>query len=474
MRNVISFLREKKDWLYIFWGAFFLFLSSPPVDFYPFAYMAIFIAILPTNEKRKNFAQGLAFGVIYNLLTMYWIYYVLTKYGNLPSLVSLLVLLLLVFYLSLYPAIFFLIFGKLRERMPLVVLPFVGALIWVLLELIRSNFLTGFPWLLIAYTQHTVLPLIQHTKTFTVYGLSFLIIFVNISLYTLILGKGWQRFLPMGLSFLVMTYLVYSGNKIMEETKREFSNGKSIKVLCVQGNVDQSKKWDRAFQNEIVSKYLKLTGKTDAELVIWPETALPFVYGLDKEWTERFVNSIRNQGYILITGFVAVGYDEYGKGGFTNSAGLFFQGELKGRYDKIHLVPFGEYVPLQRILFFVNKLVEAAGDFIPGKEIKILEAKDLKIGLFICYEAIFPEIAKEYKKRGANLLVNITNDAWFGRSSAPYQHLAMSRFRAVENGVYLVRVANTGFSCVITPWGEIRSKTRLFEDEVFEERIFYK
>lgn len=466
-------LNFKKEVLPLILGSLLLFFATPPCDIFPLSYIAIFIAFLSLKNERSSFLKGFIFGFIYNALTMYWISYVLRQYGNLPFTISLFLLILLISYLSLYLAIFFKIYSLFHKKIPLILQPPIMAMIWVLLEIVKANFLTGFPWMLIAYTQHNFLPLIQHSKTITVYGIGFLIIFVNFSFLILIKGKKRSRYLHLALSFIVAFFLVYSGQEKIKHLKESSKSMKSISISGIQGNIDQSKKWDKMLQKEIITKYLSLTEKTNAELVVWPETALPFVYGLDGEWTEQFKSYLKDKPFMLITGFVGVGYDE-GKAGFTNSAGLFFKGELKGRYDKIHLVPFGEYVPLKKILFFVNKLVEAAGDFLQGKDLNVIEFKGVRIGTLICYEAIFPDISKTYKEKGANLLVNITNDAWFGKSSAPYQHLAMSRFRAVENELYLVRIANTGFSCVITPWGEILSKTKLFKEEVINETVYFK
>jgi len=137
----------------------------------------------------------------------------------------------------------------------------------------------------------------------------------------------------------------------------------------------------------------------------------------------------------------------------------------------VHLVPFGEYVPLQRILFFINKLVAGAGDFKPGGGIIPLAMGDNMIGPLICYEAIFPEISREHRLRGAELLVNITNDAWYGNTSAPYQHLTMAIFRAIENRTYMIRAANTGISAIVNPTGEIVSRTGLFERKVLDGTV---
>lgn len=475
MKSIFSgiFTLSINELLALIIGAVTLFLATPPFDIFFLSYLSLFIGMLSLKKQSDAFLKGFLFGFIYNILSMYWIAYVLKQYGNLPLVVSFFLLILLVCYLSLYVAIFFKIYSLFDKKVPSYLSPLFFGMVWSLLEIARAKLLTGFPWMLIGYTQHSFLPILQNSKYITVYGISFVIVFVNISLLKFFTEKSWKRFVPVIISLVMMVVLIYYGNRKIINLKNDFSNAKKITITGVQGNIDQSIKWDKKLQHEIIHKYINLTGNAKSDIVIWPETALPFVYGADSEFTEYFKNQIISKDFALITGFVGIGYNEEGKTGFTNSAGIFYKGELLARYDKIHLVPFGEYVPLKKILFFVDKLVEAAGDFLNGKEVSLLNYNGIKIGVLICYEAIFPEISKSYKDKGVNLLVNITNDAWFGRSPAPYQHLAMARFRAVENGVYLIRVANTGISCVITPWGEVLSKTPLFKDAVIQNVVYY-
>jgi apolipoprotein N-acyltransferase len=155
-----------------------------------------------------------------------------------------------------------------------------------------------------------------------------------------------------------------------------------------------------------------------------------------------------------------------------NSAFLLSpDGKIAGKYDKVHLVPYGEYVPLRKFFPFINKLVAGIGDFRKGEGNNPIKFGNHALGILICYEGIFPELSREYKEKGANLLVNITNDAWFGRTSAPYQHLSMTVFRAVENRTFLVRSANTGISAIISPSGKIIKKTGLFERTVLRGSV---
>ena len=206
-------------------------------------------------------------------------------------------------------------------------------------------------------------------------------------------------------------------------------------------------------------------------MIVWPETAAPFYFQNYDERSRGVINVARQEGAWLLFGSPA--YEREGKNiSFHNSAYLLSpDGSVSGRYDKVHLVPFGEYVPLRRILFFIDKLVVGAGDFRPGDEIAPLAMGSDKIGTLICYEGIFPEISREYRRKGAGLLVNITNDAWYGNTSAPYQHLTMAIFRAIENRIYMIRAANTGISAIVNTAGEIVSRTGLFERKVLSGTV---
>lgn len=481
IKLLFSFLKMdiKREIFPIFLGAILLFLATPPFGFFVFSYVAICVASVSLNTHNSAFLKGFLFGFIYNLLTMYWIAYVLILYGNLPVFISLILLIVLISYLSLYPAFFFKFYNLIQHKLPYYFLPLILSGCWTMLEIARSYFLTGFPWMLIGYTQHNFLPIAQYAKHLTIYGLGFIIVYINFSILILFQGnnkKNIFKYLNIVFSIIVFTILVFDGNRQIKTLKLKFMSFNKIKICGVQGNIDQSKKWDKKLQTDIIDKYFYMTanGCSEANLVVWPETALPFVYGIDKEMTEYFREKMRKKNFLLLSGFLSFGFDEDGKGGYTNSAGIFYKGELIEKYDKIHLVPFGEYVPLKKVLFFVNKLVDAAGDFLRGKETKNFTINNIKIGILICYESIFPEISRHYKDSGVNILVNITNDAWFGRSSAPYQHLAMSGFRAIENEMFMVRIANTGISAIITPWGEVIAKTELYEDAVVQKNVYYK
>ena len=226
-------------------------------------------------------------------------------------------------------------------------------------------------------------------------------------------------------------------------------------------------KWDPAYQNATIDHYEKLTREAvadGAELVVWPETAAPFFFQQESELRERILDLARKLGVWLVVGSPAFSYENETLLLMHNRVYLVRpDGTADQSYDKMELVPFGEYVPLKSLFFFVDKVVEGVGDFRAGDTPVVFRTAQGNFGTLICYEGIFPELTRRFVDGGANFLVNITNDAWFGRTSAPYQHLAMATFRAIENRVPLVRVANTGFSAMVDADGTIRWRTGLFE-----------
>jgi apolipoprotein N-acyltransferase len=361
-----------------------------------------------------------------------------------------------------------------------VTLPF----FWVAFEFLRAYFLTGFPWALIGYTQYRTLPLIQMTDITGVYGLSFLILFVNVLVYELwrwVTGSGRARY-PVKTTFVAVSLMSLSlGYGFVRLNSAD--TGKEIKVALAQGNIPQDVKWDPSFQEETVAIYERLSRKaagTGTDLVVWPESSLPFFFQKEEAYSKRVSLLAKELNSWLVVSSPALERED-GKERLLNSAFLISSdGTTVGRSDKVHLVPFGEYVPMAKLLPFVKKMVQGIGDFSSGRSITPLAAPFGRMGLLICFEGIFPEISRQYVRNGAGLLVNITNDAWFGDSSAPYQHLSMSVFRAVENRVPLVRSANTGITAFIDSRGHVQGMTRLFREALLtgsvrmgSDRTFY-
>jgi len=421
------------------------------------------ILVAPRHPFRSGFLCGLAFfGFV-----LYWLNIVMTTYGRLHPFFSLVAYAILVAYLALFFGAATWASCRLREfkNLPLALtLP----VVWVALEFVRSFLLTGFPWALLGYSQQQFDLLIQSADLLGVYGLSFLLVLSNATLAEVIAYRGLRRRSTrraLGVLVLLTAGALFYGKRRIDE----FSGPPlaPLQVALIQGNIPQDLKWDPDFQNQTLDIYSRLslgTAKSAAaDLIVWPESATPFYYQEDSELSRRVDEVARQGGAHLLFGSPA--FERRNREvRYLNSAFLLSpQGERLGRSDKIHLVPFGEYVPLASFLPFIEKLVVGIGDFSPGT-VSPLPMNGLSLGTLVCFESIFPELARDYVESGAALLVNITNDAWFGRSSAPWQHLVMSRFRAVENRTWVVRAANTGISAIIDPAGTIRARSPLFED----------
>jgi apolipoprotein N-acyltransferase len=249
-------------------------------------------------------------------------------------------------------------------------------------------------------------------------------------------------------------------------------------VGVVQGNIDQSTKWSPSHQKATVENYLVQTESLfisdRPSLVVWPETALPF-YPLANEHMQLLWQEVSTRDFALLTGapwYIII--DKKSRDvDFYNSA-LLLQpnGSFGGKYYKSHLVPFGEYIPLKSFLPFLAPLVEAVGDFSPGTIEQPLVWQKARAGVLICFESVFPELSRKWVLSGANVLVNLTNDAWYGKSSAPYHSLAMSVLRAVETRRSLVRSANTGISAFVDPTGTITDRSEIFVSWAATAQVF--
>lgn len=447
--------------------------SFPPGRFAFLAWVALvpLLRSLETATPSFAFRLGFAAGLAHSLTLIYWVIIVLGHYGHLPLPVSASLLILFSLYLSLYPAVFAWGCSFLANS-------FLGSLkvaaLWVALEYVRANILTGFPWCLLGHSQYLNLEAIQVADLVGAYGTSFILVLASTLIYGLTFERTlsrWKGEAPLGLLILVLAlgYGVYRTSFSDPAPAQQF-----VKIAVVQGNIDQSIKWNPAYQEKTVQIYRTLTLQSRAfgpDLVVWPETAAPLFFQDGEPPSRSILLTAQQAGVYLIFGSPAYRRQQ-GSVSFFNRAYLLSPGaEVLGSYDKVHLVPFGEYVPLKRFLPFVERLVVSAGDFLPGQTLAPLSFPKAPAGVLICFESIFPELGRAMTQKGAALLVNLTNDAWYGRSSAPFQHFSMAVFRAVENRRPLVRAANTGISAFILPSGKILEQSDLFTEALLARDI---
>ena len=471
-----------------------------------FSFLPLFWAVHKKSPGESFFYSYLA-GVVFFFGALYWVGYV-----------SGLGFVLLVFYLAVYFGLFGLACSFALKLHPCLSLFFIPSF-WVILEYLRSHLFTGFGWALLAHSQSRNLPLIQLSSITGAYGVSFLVMLVNVGIWRIIAAnpaparRGGVNFPPLAegparagrdqgegehlvsrknkltrfitglITFIFLAgVIIYGYSKL----KRPEPEGSAIKIALIQASIPQELKNSRSgLSNLILDKHLVLTKLSavkgeiglsrpgekiesgrrpvkSADLVVWPETAVPD-YILDKQdLYAAIVEMVKETGIPLLTGLP---YYQEEKDEYYNSAVLFSKEGIPGtRYDKLHLVPFGEYLPLRPLLSSLSNIIDRIdeiGDYNPGLEYTVFSLPGgARFSVLICFEDMVAGLSREFIKRGARLLINITNDAWFENSSAPYQHMDGSIFRAVENGVPLVRCANTGVSCFIDADGRVGKRVR--------------
>jgi len=450
-------------------------VAFPTLDYFfliGISLLPLFFALQGQSVKNGFWLGGIT-GIVYFAGTVYWVTNSMHVYGGIPIVPASLLMLLLCAYLALYPAVFGAAAVHIRKSHPTMFFIAAPAL-WTALELARTYVFTGFPWSLLGYSQYRALSVVQIADITGVYGVSFLIVLVNAALAEFIMDRKKH----LGLIVTTIVAAIVLGYGFVKLGTPEGPD--RITISVVQGNIEQFSKWDPAYRAKTSEVYARLTRealKERPDLVIWPETATPFyMNGLaatDQAMTAKLVAQVKKDRVPLLTGSPT--YEVYPNRRIIgrNSAFLLSaDGQVAATYHKIHMVPFGEYVPLKNVLFFIEKLVQAIGDFQPGDEFTVMTVPvqkdtahpDVKLSTVICYEIIFPDLVRRFVDKGANVITTITNDAWFGRTSAPYQHFSMGVFRAIENRVPVARAANTGISGFIDAKGNILATSDIFTE----------
>ena len=448
---------KKKIYLCLL-SAILLIASFPKPSLWPVAFFALIPMLLAIKKEKpvKAFLLGTFTGTVAYCGILYWLVTTFSAAGE-PKIIGFTVLLLLSSYLAIYYGLFCLFSSLFTLRSSLFL-----AFFWVSLEFLRTHLFTGFPWAVLGYTQWNNLPLIQISEFTGVYGISFLIVLVNLTISKTIIEKNktlsLYHFITLSLILISLIFGFYT----LKQPPTANCQPPTISIL--QGNIDQYKKWDNNFEMSVKNTYAELAKKTSQAnpppaLIVWPETSVPGFLRNDKELYNWMINITEETKTQHLVGTV-----DYADGRTYNSAFLFSaSGGITGGYSKVHLVPFGEYMPLKK---FVGKFIKVAneiGETTPGKNYTVINSSAGKIGVNICFEAIFPDEVRKSVKNGAETIVNITNDAWYLKTSAPYQHFTMNVLRAIENRREVIRAANTGISGFIDPLGRITSRTKIYE-----------
>ncbi|HXJ35320.1 MAG TPA: apolipoprotein N-acyltransferase [Candidatus Eisenbacteria bacterium] len=443
--------------------------AFPSFDVEPLAWIG-FVPLLQAirgQTPARAFRLGWLTGFVFYLATTYWVGYTIVHYTNVPLVIAMAIVVLMASALACYHGAFAagIRFFERGGRDAVWLAP----ALWVTLEWMRGWFFIGFPWGALGYSQYRFHDLVQIAELTGVYGVSAVLVLFNVVVANVLRERGTsvRRQLPALLTVTVLLVVLPAlGHWRIGTLAREPITG-TLRVGLAQGNVEQDQKWDPAFQDETMARYEVLTldaTRDGARLVVWPETAAPFFFQNPSDLREGVLGLARRTRTPLLIGTPA--YEQTGTGRMQQRNRAYLvapSGEEAGYYDKIQLVPFGEYVPLARLLFFVKQIVTAVGTIGAGENATVFRVPEGKFGVLICYEGVFPALTRRFVDGGADFLVNITNDAWYGRTSAPYQHLVQASFRAIENRVPLVRAANTGISAIIDPDGRIRWQGPLYE-----------
>jgi apolipoprotein N-acyltransferase len=415
------------------------------------------IKLLPASPLQA-FVLAYACGILWYAGTCYWIYSVMHQYGGVNTPAGIGILILFCLYLAIYHGVFGLLVSLLARGSPnnlraLLLSP----VLWVAVELARTR-ITGFPWGLLGTTQVDNIPLARIASVTGVYGLSFEIMLVNAALAAAFLVEREKR--KRLLLAVVIAALILQAGRLVPAPASPADRS----AVLVQANVPilEGSDWTKQYFNDTLRDLSEISlnsnGGLHPDLIVWPESPAPF-YNSDPLFRDAVNAVARKSNAWLLTGSIGTRNASATPDQATeiyNSASLVSpHGDWTSRYDKIHLVPFGEYVPFKQIFSFAGGLTKEVGDFSRGTSRAPLDAGGAKLGTFICYESIFPDDIRQFAENGAQVLVNISNDGWYGDSGAYAQHLKQSRMRAVENNRWLLLDTNTGLTAVIDPNGRI-------------------
>ena len=445
-------------------------LAFPRTDWSGVAWVLVAPVIVVALTRRPGgaFGWGWLFGGIFFLILLRWLGFTFEVYSAIPWPFTWGPILLLASYCGLYVGLFAAAVSWLgRRRSPtlaLLVTPF----LWVAGEWVRGRLMGGFPWGALGYSQYLRLPVIQIAELGGVHAVSFVLLAVNAAVAGCLV-QGWRRALAgVGVgAALVGATLGFGMIRLAEPPPAG-----EVRVTVIQPSISQPLKGDPDYAAAtfgIVSSLTRQAGAERPDLIVWPETSLPAVLRREPAIQRSLEALSRETRAPLLVG--AIDADSKSPPRVYNTAFLLTENGISGRYDKIHLVPFGEFVPLSSVIGFVRGWGEFIAELEPGDRTVVFPGPPAPLGVVICYEGIFPELVREFVRGGAQLIVNMTNDAWFGRTDGPWQHLAMYPFRAVEHRTAVVRSANTGVSAIISPNGQITRRLTLFRRGTMTESV---
>lgn len=444
-------------------------LSFQKFNFYLLAWVSLvpLIYCIYKNNLKEVIICSFTVGLIFNVIYLYWMFPFLLLHTEkiLDScIVSVITWLYFAIYFIVWSMFFYLLKNKVSNK---ILFSISVAAMWTILDFLKAYILTGLSWNLLAYTQTSFLYLIQICDIFGVYLISFVIVFVNMLIYFSIREK---KIIYLVISLFLIILLC--GYGYLKVNSLDIKGGKEISVGVVQPNIEQYKKWDDDYRKEIMYSIENLVlenfGNKKLDLLVYPETMLPGF--LEKDLLiKNFVKKISNISKINLIGGMSM---EFIKEKHNSIFVISQEGEIINKYNKKHLIIFGEYIPFDFLLSKSLTNLNVTGTMVKEKYIKITKLQDFNLGISICSENYYPGLYREFVLKGANLLTIHVNDAWVDGMSAIYQHFVLNVFRAIENRKYLIVSANTGISGVIAPTGKIIKQTKNQEQVCFEEKVY--
>jgi apolipoprotein N-acyltransferase len=453
---------HNKTLLFILISVLLFSLSFPP---FPTGFLAYFVFVflffaLEGKGSWESFKLGYIWGLVTNVLLLYWI-----TWATFPGALGAILI------LSLYTAILFLFYSwvqkALREK-AVFFMPF----LWVMMEYGRSLSEIGFPWLNLSYTQTYYLSLIQYASLIGNYGVSFWILWVNVLVYLGVKNFASTRKVFTYVTLILLLFLAPFVYGIMALNQK--TDARQIDIALVQGNIPQDVKWDYKLLDYNFKVFDETTKKIPekVDLILWPETAAPCYLRAEP----KYLSLVKSLSDSLQTPLVlgTNDYSIFGQRNYLYYNSAFYFDPFKNNfsvYNKIHLVPFSEWVPYPKVFGWLYRIKFGLSDYTPGKDYVLFQNPKGKFPALICFEAVFPDLVRKFVLKGSDFLVNITNDGWWGKTAGPFQHAQINVFRAIENRISIARCANTGVSMFVDPYGRITAKTKIYVQDVLTGRI---
>jgi len=443
--------------------------SFPKIQLSGLAFIFLVPLLLALEGKKPAavFRIFFCFSALSYLIILYWIPRVMVQYGGTSWPLGIVGLVCLAAYLSLISGLAGIGIGAIAAAgMDYRAVLWIPAL-WIAKDLVTEKIFGGFPWCLVGYSQYKNIYFAQLAELGGIHLVTFLVVAINVLIFKALRTRDGKPLLAM----LVLLAGIYgSGYGLLKNHDARSADITRHRAGIIQPDSDHDQVYDFIRIRSTLERLFRISRQLEqngAEFVVWPEFTVPIYPLQTPHFKEQFLAFSREHVPLL------AGFTDYGGADKVFNSAMLFQGGKFEKYDKVHLTPFGEYVLFRRWLFFVRKITDEIGDFTPGEKIKNLDLAGHPLATPICYEVIYPELVRDMVAQGSQLIVTLSNDSWFGASSAPYQHLAMAVFRTIENRRWLLRSTSNGISAGVAPSGRIIHQSPLHRPDQFMASFQY-